>query len=176
MAARSGQLSTVGWFNTKLSLNLPQLGELKIPRPMDVTGGFSLYDRFMKRVYLADAQTEERSALRLMLLDLNMQVVGEAADWTTALAQAPATGPDIVVVDWDLVAEGSGAAHSTNSGQALAELRLACPTAIVIVLISHLDARQQAALSAGADAFISKSEMPDRVAERLRVAAGSAAA
>ena len=150
---------------------------------MDVAGGVLLYDGFMKRVYLADAQTEERSALRLMLLDLNLQVVGEAADWLTALAQAPDTRPDMVVVDWDLVAKGSGAAHTSSladsegtSGQALAELRVACPTALVIVLISHLDARQQAALSAGADAFISKSEMPDRVAERLRAAAGSVGA
>lgn len=44
-------------------------------------------------------------------------------------------------------------------------------SAVVIVLISQLDARQQAALSAGADAFISKGEMPDRVAARLRAAA-----
>jgi len=137
---------------------------------MDVAGGFLLYAGCMERAYLADAQTDERAALRLMLLDLDMQVVGEAADWTTALAQAPVARPDIVLVDWDLIANGSGAADSTSSGQALAELRLACPTAIVIVLISHLDARQQAALSAGADAFISKSEMPDRVAERLRAA------
>ncbi len=143
---------------------------------MDVVGGVLLYDGSMKRVYLADAQTEERSALRLMLLDLDLQVVGEAADWPTTLAQAPATRPDIVVVDWGLVAKGSGAAQSTSSAQALAELRVACPAAVVIVLISHLDARQQAALSAGADAFISKSEMPDRVAERLRAAAGSVAA
>jgi len=150
---------------------------------MDVAGGVLLYDGCMKRVYLADAQTEERSALRLMLLDLDLQVVGEAADWPTALAQAPATRPDMVVVDWELVANGSGAAHvgslpgsEGTSGQALAELRLACPSALVIVLISHLDARQQAALSAGADAFISKSEMPDRVAERLRTAAGSVGA
>ena len=151
---------------------------------MDVARGVLLYDESMKRVYLADAQTQERAALRLMLQDLNLQVVGEAADWPTALAQAPATHPDMVVVDWDLVANGSGAAQWTGSsassegtsGQALAELRQACPTAVVIVLISHLDARQQAALSAGADAFISKSEMPDRVAERLRAAAGSVAA
>ena len=146
---------------------------------MDVAGGFLLYHGPMKRVYLADAQTQERSALRLMLSDLNLEVVGEAADWPTALAQAPETCPDMVVVDWDLVAKGDGAAHSSssegNSGQALAELRLVCPAAVVIVLISHLDARQQAALSAGADAFISKSEMPDRVAERLRAAAGSVA-
>ena len=47
------------------------------------------------------------------------------------------------------------------------------PAALVIVLISHLDARQQAALSAGADAFISKGETPERVAERLRTAAAS---
>jgi DNA-binding NarL/FixJ family response regulator len=89
----------------------------------------------------------------------------------------------MVVVDWELVAHGAGAAYvgalpgsEGTSGQALAELRLACPSALVIVLISHLDARQQAALSAGADAFISKNEMPDRVAERLRAAAGRVAA
>jgi len=51
------------------------------------------------------------------------------------------------------------------------ERRLACPLAIVVVLISHMEARQQAALSAGADVFISKSETPERVAERLQSAA-----
>ena len=59
-----------------------------------------------------------------------------------------------------------GGANSPTS--ALDILRKACPAAIVIILISHLDARQQAALSAGADAFISKGESPERVAERLR--------
>jgi DNA-binding NarL/FixJ family response regulator len=42
----------------------------------------------MTVVYLADAQPEERSALRLLLMDLNMEVVGEAADWPTTLAKA----------------------------------------------------------------------------------------
>jgi hypothetical protein len=36
-----------------------------------------------------------------------------------------------------------------------------------------LDARQQAALSIGADAFISKGETPERVAEHLRTIAAS---
>ena len=146
----------------------PPTGGAKSP-PADGCGrGLLLYDESMKRVYLADAQTEERLALRLMLLDLNLEVVGEAADWPTALDQAPATRPDMVV-DWDLAANGSGSKHSGSSassegtsGEALADLGLACPTALGIVLSSHLDARQQAALSAGADAFISKSEMPDR--------------
>ena len=94
-----------------------------------------------------------------------MEVVGEAADWSTALAQAPATSPDMLIVDWGLVAAGSNAD--------LAEMRMACPSAMVIVLISHLSAREQAALSAGADAFISKGETSERVAERLRDAVES---
>ena len=122
----------------------------------------------MTRVYLADALTTERSALRLLLLDLKMLVVGEAADWPTTMAQAPATHLDMLLVDWGLL--------PTKSGAALAELRTACPTAIVVILISHLDSRQQAALSAGADAFISKGEAPDRVAEHLRAAAKNIAA
>jgi DNA-binding NarL/FixJ family response regulator len=118
----------------------------------------------MTRVYLADARPEERSALRLVLIDLNMIVVGEAADWSTTLAMAPTTGLDMLLVDWGLLPVDLGV-------QSLAELRLACPNAIVVVLISHMDARHQAAFSAGADAFISKGETPERVAERLRAAA-----
>ena len=120
----------------------------------------------MTRVFVADAKPEERSALQLVLLDLNMQVVGEADNWLSTLANAPATRLDMLLVDWDLLPVDLGM-------QALSELRLACPNSIVVVLISHLDARQQAALSAGADAFISKGETPVRVAERLRLAAAS---
>jgi len=119
----------------------------------------------MTRVYLADGKPEERSALRLLLLDLKMDVVGEGADWATTLAQAPVKRTEMLLVDWDLLPNSPTAA--------LDELRRACPTALVIILISHLDARQQAALSSGADAFISKGETPDRVAERLRAVAAS---
>jgi DNA-binding NarL/FixJ family response regulator len=121
----------------------------------------------MTRVYLADSKSQERAALRLLLLDLNMDVVGEAATWAAALAEAPTTRTDMLVIDGDLLPASSGAA--------LAELRKACPAALVIVLISHLDARQQAALSAGADAFISKGETPERLAEHLRSVAASVA-
>ena len=123
----------------------------------------------MTRVYVADALPEERSALRLLLLDLKMEVVGEAADWLTTLAQAPATQLDMLLVDWALLPINSGA-------EALMKLRMLCPNAIVIVLLSHVDAREQAALSAGADSFISKGEMPERVAEHLRLAAASVSA
>ena len=113
----------------------------------------------MTRVYLADSIPEELSALRLMLLDLKMEVIGEAADWITTLAQAPERDTDILLVDWELLPASPTAA--------LEMLRKACPEALVIVLISHLDARHQAALSAGADAFISKGELPERIVEQL---------
>ena len=132
---------------------------------MDAAEGCLLYNESMKRVYLADSQSDERLAFRLILQDLKMQVVGEAADWPTALAQAPATRPDMLMVDWGLVAAGSGGD--------LAELRQACPAAVVIVLVSHLSAREQAAFSAGADVFINKGETSDRVADRLRDAVAS---
>jgi DNA-binding NarL/FixJ family response regulator len=119
----------------------------------------------MTRVLLAAPQPDIRKALWLLLRDLHMEVVGETADWPATLDLSRTTRPDMVLVDWELI--------PVNSGGTVAQLRLVCPAAAVIVLISHLGARQQAALSAGADAFISKGEMPDRIAEHLRAAAQS---
>jgi DNA-binding NarL/FixJ family response regulator len=141
------------------------VAEANTPRRMDAAGECLLYDKSMTRVFLADSKSEERSALRLLLLDLKMEVIGEAADWFSALAQIPGSHADMLLVDWDMLPSAPTAA--------LDELRKVCPAALVIVLISHMDARQQAALSAGADAFISKGEMPERVAERLRAIAAS---
>lgn len=141
------------------------MAERQTPPLQDAIGEFMAYDECMTRVYIADAIPEERSALRLVLQDLKMEVVGEAADWATTLARAPISRTDMLLIDWDLLPNSPVAA--------LDDLRRACPAALVIILISRLDTRQQAALSAGADAFISKAETPDRVAERLRsVAAG----
>ena len=142
------------------------MAEIDTPQTQDAPGELVLYDESMTRVYVADTLTEERSALRLMLLDLDMEVVGEAADWATALAQAPLNRIDMLLIDWGLLPR-------ISPSIALEELRRACPAALVIVLISHLDAREQAALSSGADAFISKGETPERVAERLRSVAAS---
>lgn len=141
------------------------MADANTPQTQDVSGEYSLYDECMTRVYIADAKTEERSALRLLILDLKMEVAGEAPDWLTTLAQVPINRIDILLVDWDLL--------PSQPSSALAELRKACPAALVVVLISQLDTRQQAALSAGADAFISKGETPERVAEHLRAVAAS---
>jgi two-component system response regulator NreC len=118
----------------------------------------------MTRVYIADALSEERSALRLLLVDLHLEVIGEAADWATTLAQAPGLRPDMLLIEWSLLPRD-------NQSASLAGLRAASPDALVIVLISPLDARQQAALSSGADSFISKREPAEKVVERLQAAA-----
>ncbi len=115
----------------------------------------------MTRVFLSDARTETRSAMRLLLADMKMQVVGEADDWPSALAQVPIINPDMLVLDWELPA---------GIGAALIELRAACPNLRVVVLSGQVAARQ-AALHAGADVFISEGDAPDRVTERLRAAA-----
>ncbi len=120
----------------------------------------------MTRVFVADGNREERLAFRLLLLDLRMEIVGEAADWSATLNNAPASGLDLLLIDWNLLPR-------TIPNTALDALRKVCPSAIVIVLISQLGARQQAAILSGADVFISKSESPERVSERLQsVAAG----
>jgi DNA-binding NarL/FixJ family response regulator len=120
----------------------------------------------MTRVYVADARPEECSALRLLLLDLKMEVVGQAADWFTMLVQVPTSKADILLVDWDLL-------PNNEPNVALDRFRQACPSVLVVVLISHPNAHKQVALSIGADVFISKDETPERVAEHLRTAAAS---
>ena len=115
----------------------------------------------MIRVFIANAKAEESSALRLMLLDIKMEVVGDAPDWSTTLEKAPKTRFNLLLIDWNLLPQ--------NSIASIAELRKACTDEIVVVLTSYLDARQQAALSTGADTFISKAEAPNRLADQLRV-------
>jgi DNA-binding NarL/FixJ family response regulator len=114
----------------------------------------------MTRAFIADTSAEERSALRLLLLNLEVQVVGEAADWATTQAELPTSRSDLLLVDWEML--------PPVASVALEKLRKTCPPAMTIVLISCHDARQQAALSAGADVFISRAEMAERVAERFR--------
>jgi DNA-binding NarL/FixJ family response regulator len=120
----------------------------------------------MTRVFVADGNREERLAFRLLLLDLKMEVVGEASDWTATLANAPTSRLDMLLIDWNLLPR-------SIPNTALDALRKVCPSAMIIILISQLDARKQAAILSGADVFISKGELPERVAERLRTVAAS---
>jgi DNA-binding NarL/FixJ family response regulator len=81
-------------------------------------------------------------------------VAGETVDAGELLDRAKATRPDVVLVSWEL--PGLGERDS------LSVLRQECPDLIVIALSGRPEARR-AALEAGADAFVSKTDPPERL-------------
>lgn len=112
------------------------------------------------RVLLADDQPQVRSALRLLLEhEAEMQVVDEVTNTEDLLAQAQATSPDVLLLDWEL--------PGLPATILLATLRKGYPHLAVIALSGQLEARR-AALAAGADAFISKSDPADQLLTILR--------
>ncbi len=107
-----------------------------------------LYDTYMPRVFLADSSSTERFALRLYIMDLKMEVVGEAADWSSTVAQVPLCQTDMLLVDWNLL--------PNPANLALEKLRDTCPAQRVIVLIDHSSAHLETALSSSGYTFIKR--------------------
>ncbi len=107
------------------------------------------------RILLADDQPRVRFALRVLLeRQPGLEVVGAALDADDLLAQAEATCPDLVLLGWELpglIAVGS-----------LSALRRICPDLFVIALSGRPEARR-AALVAGANTFVSKTDPPERL-------------
>jgi len=81
--------------------DLPYVGEANTPQLVDGAGELLLYDDTMSHVYLPDAQAEERSALRLLRFNLKMELVGEAGDLFTILAQAPVSHTEMLLMNWN---------------------------------------------------------------------------
>jgi DNA-binding NarL/FixJ family response regulator len=107
------------------------------------------------RVLIADDQPQVCSALRLLLMqEPDIAIVGEAEDLEQALEQIAGQRPDLVLLDWELPGQ--------NSDSALVELRTVRPGLVVIALSGRPEARR-AALAAGADAFVSKGDPPERL-------------
>jgi len=107
------------------------------------------------RVLLADDQAKVRSALRLLLEHQpEVEVLGEAVDTTGLLDWVKATCPDLVLLDWELPGLPAAALLSLLHNQ--------CPDLRVIALSSRPEACQ-AAMDAGADAFMSKGDPPERL-------------
>jgi DNA-binding NarL/FixJ family response regulator len=117
----------------------------------------------MTRVFLADAHPDESSALRLMLMDLNMSVVGESTNWAEAMSELPNTLPDILVVDFGLL--------PAEAAKALFDLSVACPKAMVITLVGKEQEDRQAVVSKVAGMVISRDAAPEQVINWLQIAA-----
>jgi len=117
------------------------------------------------RILLADDQPSVRSALRLVLRHRwDMQLVGEATDSENLTAALDVAQANLLLLDWGML--GSQAAEVLQS------LRARYPALKVIVMSGQFGVRR-AALAAGADAFVSKGEPPDRLWTTLKEVGGN---
>jgi DNA-binding NarL/FixJ family response regulator len=107
------------------------------------------------RILLADDQARVRFALRVLLAQQpDIEVVGEASSADDLAAQLMAACPDLALLDWELPG------LAVDGG--LPALRKLCPRLAITVLSSRPGARR-AAQAAGADAFVSKGDPPERL-------------
>jgi DNA-binding NarL/FixJ family response regulator len=113
-------------------------------------------------VVIADAQVDVRAALGLLIThELEMRIVGEAADADSLWPLLDTTFPDLLLLDWGLV-DGEGAT-------AVARLRSGYPD-LRILILGGVSAAESAARGFGTDGFISKADGPERVLSALRTA------
>ena len=113
------------------------------------------------RILLADNQARVRFALRALLdQQPGLTVIGEASEVGDTLLQVETAQPDLILLDWDLrgsVLELLPALHSV------------CPELKVIALSARPELRS-AILAAGVDAFVSKTDPPERLLAAIQAA------
>lgn len=125
------------------------------------------------RIIIADNQPETRSALRLVIeLEHGFTVVGEADEAGELTAMARTVRPDIVLLDWQLRDAGATApadlALCLDNKKELVLMLHAIHRGLKVLALSGRPEAKKDALSAGADAFVSKGESPDKLMEALR--------
>lgn len=112
------------------------------------------------QILLADDNPEVRSALRLLLeQEPTLALVTEAVNTEGLLAHLSESCPTAVLLDWEL--------PGLHNSDFLRILRSCCPEMKVIALSSKFEAQQEA-LAARVDAFISKSEPPEKILTTIR--------
>ena len=130
-------------------------------RPGEISGTIS--------VVLADDQALMRMGFRMVLeAEEDIAVVGEASDGTSALAQAKALHPDVILMDVRM--------PGMNGIEATERIAQECPgTRVLILTTFDLDEYAFAGLRAGASGFLLKDTRPAELAEAIRtVASGEA--
>ena len=121
------------------------------------------------RVLLADDEPKVRSALRLILEQLNeVEVIEEAADARSLADCLHESRPDLLLLDWEL--------PGLHQGASLADLVQRGSTPLKVIVLSGHHQSRRSALASGADAFVSKGESPDRLFATLRAIDASRAA
>ena len=107
------------------------------------------------RILIADRQQKVRFALRVLLeRQPGYEVAGEATTAQGVLDQVEVDCPDVVLLCWEL--------SNPDKTDLIPALREICPALRIIVLSGHL-CTAQVALDAGADAFVSKGNPPEKL-------------
>lgn len=112
------------------------------------------------RITLADERRKVRFALRALLQrQIDMEVLGEAANAQELIALAEHDCPDLMLIDCEL--------PGRELPDLVDTLRGVCPDAMIIALSGRMDARP-AAQKAGVDAFVSKGDPPERLLSAIQ--------
>jgi DNA-binding NarL/FixJ family response regulator len=121
------------------------------------------------RVLLVDDDALVRASLRMILSSSEeMEVVGEAADGSDAVAAVQAHRPDVVLMDIRM--PGTDGIAATEALR-----RLATPPHVIILTTFQADEHVMRAIRAGADGFLLKDTAPTEIVNAVRlVAAGEA--
>ncbi len=107
------------------------------------------------KLLVADDERRVRDALNLLLkVAADWVNVEDAANVDLLLAQLKRNCPDIVLLDWDMLGIGTVTL--------IAELHKRCPEVKIVVYTGQAGVKA-AALEAGADAFVSKTEHPEKL-------------
>ena len=121
----------------------------------------------MTSVLIADDQALVRRGFRMILeIEPDLEVVGEAADGATALAQARALQPDLVLMDVRM--PGVDGIEATR--QICSDGRCAS-TRVVMLTTFDMDEYVYDALHAGASGFLLKDVQPELLVTGLRAVA-----
>jgi DNA-binding NarL/FixJ family response regulator len=120
------------------------------------------------RIVVADDEQNVRSALRVLLQVLAPELTGARQDGPCRILEAACAGvvvreltdedADFLLLDWEL--PGMAAADLVE------RVRLLSPGCTIIAMSGRPEAAR-VALDGGADAFVSKSEPPDRLVSAL---------
>jgi len=114
------------------------------------------------RILLVDDQPLFRGAIAALLADQDgMEVVGEAADGISALSQARALDPDLIVMDVEM--------PGMNGVEATRLLKEERPgTKIVMLTVSEQDEHLFDAIRYGANGYLLKDLRPEQLFDMLR--------
>jgi DNA-binding NarL/FixJ family response regulator len=114
----------------------------------------------MNCILLADDNFGLRSALRLLLeIRLGAKVILEAHDMKNVLAQVEELQPDCIFLDWELL--------DRPALRRILVLQTLVP-GIKIVAMSTRPESRHSALKEGVDVFISKTESPGVILDKLQ--------